>query len=96
MTTEAKRKIHTLPGQPTSPKTFCGMLLEHADDIEHIACVIQWKRDDKGEPSNITNVAATAMPMSAAVWLKYVFDLDWPRDAEDADDPRTFSPDDRA
>jgi hypothetical protein len=96
VTTEAKRKIHTLPGQPTSPKAFCGMLVEHADDIEHIACVIQWKRDVKGEPTNLTNVAATEMPLINAVWLKHVFDLEWPRTAEVADDPESFYPDDRA
>jgi hypothetical protein len=63
-------------GRPTSPNAFCAMLYAHAEDIEHIACVIQWKRNEKGEPSNLTTVAATQMTIAELVWLKHVFDAD--------------------
>jgi hypothetical protein len=88
------RKIVTLTGIATSPKAFCGMLLEHSDDIEHIACVIQWKRDAKGEPSTLTNVAATQMTLIQAAWLKWVFNKGWP--LEDLNEQPSFQPDDSA
>lgn len=85
-----RRVIRTLPGQKTSPRAFCGMLLELADDIEHIACVIQWKRNAQGEPTTFTNTASTEMTLGQAAWLRWIFDQEFPRTIEpdpDADPP---------
>lgn len=61
-------KIEGLPGIKTSPKAFCGMLLEQSDDMEHIAVVVQWK-GGKGT----TNVFFTSMNSGQAAWMDYVF-----------------------
>lgn len=63
------RKIHQLHG-PTRPKTFAGMLVEKADQIVDIACVIHWK-------DGSTNVSSTSMSLGDAAWLDYVFRKDF-------------------
>lgn len=62
------------------------MLLERSDDIEHIACVIQWKRDDQGRESTLTNIACTQMNLGQKAWMKHVFDEDFMRDEATDDD----------
>jgi hypothetical protein len=73
-TDNRKTTITAFPGCPTSPKTFCGMLLERADEIDHIACVIQWNRDADGKETTLTNIANTKMTLGQKAWMKYCFD----------------------
>ena len=35
--------LRQLRAGETTPQTFCGMLLENADEMEAIACVVTWK-----------------------------------------------------
>ena len=62
--------VNTIPGQNTSPKAFAGMLVENADRIEHMACVIHWK-------DGVTNTANTVMTLGDAAWLDYIFREDF-------------------
>ncbi len=63
-------KIQQLHG-PMTPKTFCGVLVENADKIKHIACVVQWDDDDDS-----TTVHSTQMTEANLAWLKHVFNED--------------------
>ncbi len=76
------QKIVMLRG-PSTPKVFAGHLVEHADDIEQIACVIQWKNGH-------TTVNSTSMQMVDAAWLDYVFRADFMAQMEEAE---TLDPD---
>lgn len=72
-------KVQSITGQPTAPKTFAGILVEHGDEIQHIACVIQWK-------SGETTVNNTQVTLGEAAWLDYVFRRDFMQMLEAADD----------
>ena len=67
-----KRKIITIPGQRTSPPAFCGMLMEIAEEIENIACVVKYKNGE-------VNVFSTRMPLKEATLLRWVFDQEFPK-----------------
>jgi hypothetical protein len=58
--------VQQITGQATTPKTFAGVLVARADEIEHIACVIKWKSGD-------TTVNYVQMTLGDAAWLSYVF-----------------------
>lgn len=58
--------VQQITGQPTTAKTFAGILVAHADEIEQIACVIKWKSGD-------TTVNYMQMNLGDAAWLHYVF-----------------------
>lgn len=62
--------IHQLRPGETTPDTFCGMLLQNADEMEHIACVVQWK-------SGKTDVFQTMMTDGDVAWLRWVFDQEF-------------------
>ena len=81
-------KIETLRG-PTSPKTFAGILVEHADEIEDVVCVIRWKDDPH---KGYTGVYSTKMQMTDATWLAYVFNCQFPETSNM--DPRSPNPHD--
>lgn len=63
-------KIHNIRPGETTPQTFCGMLLEHSGEMEHIACVVQWK-------SGQTDVFQTSMNDGDVAWLRWVFDQEF-------------------
>jgi hypothetical protein len=71
-------KVVMLPGLHTTPEVFVERLREYAGSIRHIACVIQWSKDDDGKETDETNVYSTEMPLATAVWLKWIFDKDFP------------------
>lgn len=54
----------------TTPAVFCAKLSEVAEDIESIACVVQYK-DGK------TSVLSTTMPNGDIAWLRWVFDQEF-------------------
>ncbi len=60
-------KICMLKGVPTTPVVFAAWLLEQSENIEHIAAVIQWKKEQ------VTNVAHTTMSNSERAWMAAVF-----------------------
>lgn len=68
-------KVQQISGQATTPKTFAGILVEHADEIEQIACVIHWKSGD-------TSVNWVQMTLGEAAWLNYVFARDFMTEME--------------
>ena len=72
-----KGTITPMPNQATHPKTFAGLLVEYGDEIENIACVITWKKTDERKET-ITSVHHTSMPLAEAVWLQWVFSMDFP------------------
>lgn len=95
----SRSKLQQISG-PTTPKTFAGLLVEHADEIEHIAVVIQWKDKKK-----TTRAYGTQMTLRDMAWLKYVFNDQFgecypfdpdgpdPDDLHDAPDDMTDQPD---
>ena len=66
--TETKIRQH--PASPTSVETFIAMLGELSDDIEHIACVVQYKNGQ-------SEVFNTQMTSGNIAWLRWVFDQDF-------------------
>ena len=64
------RVVNQLFSGQTTPKTFCGMLVEQSDEIENIACVIHWKDGN-------TTIANTTMKNEDKAWFRWVFDQDF-------------------
>jgi hypothetical protein len=61
-----KRVIEQLYPNETTPETFCAMLLQHSDEMENIACVVDWK-------DGPTEVYQTTMNNRDVAWLRWVF-----------------------
>lgn len=70
--------VHMLPGLSTTPRVFIERLVEHADKIEAIACVVQWNKDENGNPHREASVFSTQMTLELAAWLRFVFDRGFP------------------
>lgn len=64
-----KSKVTMLKGNTTVP-VFCAKLMECADEIESIACVVKYKNKD-------TYVHHTAMPDGDMAWFRWCFDQDF-------------------
>jgi hypothetical protein len=62
-------KFATING-PTSIPVFCAKLTEIAENIEHIACVVQYKDQS-------TEVLSSHMSSGDVAWLRWVFDQDF-------------------
>lgn len=70
-------KITMIKGDDT-PAVFCARLLEAAEDIENIACVVEYK-DGK------TCVHSTTMNKGSLAWLRWIFDQDFrPADEDES------------
>lgn len=73
-------KITMIKGSST-PEVFCAQLLEMADKVEHIACVVQFKKEYSS-----TEVFSTTMSSDSMTWLRWVFDQDFrPERSNDKD-----------
>jgi len=71
--------IQQLRAGETTPKTFCGMLVEHSDEMKHIACVITYK-------DGTSAVFNTTMTDFEKAWMRWCFDQDFrPDKPEDYD-----------
>lgn len=65
-----KRIIEQLRPGETTPETFCAMLLQHADEMEHIVAVVQWNEGP-------AQVFQTTMTNRDLAWLRWVFDQEF-------------------
>ncbi len=66
-------KITMIKGDST-PAVFCANLAEIADDVENIACVVQFK-------TGTAEVFSTVMNNGERAWLRWVFDSEFQPEA---------------
>ena len=70
-------KIEMIKGTSTTPPVFCAKLMEGSDQMENIACVVQYK-------DGHTRVFSTDMKNVDVAWLRWCFDKDFqPGDIND-------------
>ena len=62
-------KVEMIRGESTPP-VFCAKLMEMSDEIENIACVVQYK-DGK------THVFSNSMRGGDVAWLRWCFDQEF-------------------
>lgn len=62
-------KVQMIKGD-TNPVVFCAKLTEIADEIENMACVVQYKNGN-------TKTFSTAMKNGDLAWLHWCFDQDF-------------------
>jgi GH43 family beta-xylosidase len=68
-----RRIIEQLHPGKTTPETFCAMLLQHADEMENIVSVVEWK-------SGRTEIFQTTMNNRDVAWIRHVFIEDFKPD----------------